>query len=506
MSLQLLDGELSTMNAFLESHRTFGNGELSARVENSMVQSWVAKMKSASLDAAALTQLNTNVAAMQCISETGKAQLGAALGDAAVAASSTVAPNSLKSAQYMSHPQNYPEADVWDVIASTDASLHSKIQTAVECYVAKGLVHPNEKTVKSIAALLASSHWPDGSPAGAARHDLVLNVKQWFKAQRVGREPTPYIVVFPAEPTQLPNYTQLYNVDKPPKSFTPCGFMREHALMVMRSTNKQVRSTTDIRQLNQSVPHFHANPPQANPLEMFATLMTNMMSGNVPARNNSPPELQFTFNRPRPQLPGLESLGSSGTLPSDAEEDRAHAINSLGPGVPLMALPAPQQQAAVSPTQHTPLTQPSTSQVALSQEPAPARSPSPPDTPQADNVLDYGNAVQEAIANRAAAKPAGASAKKNTTIKKKPAANAIAKASVKKVATPKKASLKAACRPPCPTGPGTVFYNGGKIHFSEALQAFRVFENAKDRCDKKVKWQPTRKAGWQKALDLIDGI
>ena len=493
MTLPFLDAELSALDSFLESHRAIG-GESSGAVENSMIKSWIAKMGSVALDATALAQLNTKIAAMRFISPASKTELGTALGVAAIAASSGACPFDVNhQSQYMSHPQNYPEADVWDVVSSPDTSLHSKTQAMADCYVSKGLIHPNEKTVKTIAALLASSHWHSGSPTGAARHDLVLNLKQWFKAQRVGREPTPYIRVFPVEPTHLSNYAQLYDVDKPPKSCTPIGFMREHAQMVMRSTNKQVRSSTGIHQPGQSVNHLHAAAPQGNPLEILATFMTQMISGNAPGRDDSP--LHLKFNRREPHHNALPRLGRGNSLSSGSDLDApSEAAIVVAPCLPSSAPPAGPPPA---PLPDDP-------------PPPPAFPPVPTTDPKhAVGVLEYGASIEKAMAARAAA---GAGA----LLKKKPAAKTSATAHVKKADTAKgvaKHSAKAHAkkddkvgRPPVMRTRGTTYYNAGKVHFSEIKQGYRVFKKAGDRVDKVFKWQPTMAAGWKRALDYIDGI
>ena len=241
MSLHHLEAELVAVDTFLESHRVIGAGGSSETVETSMVASVVLKIKSAPLEATALAQLNTKVAAMKFITAESKGKLGTALGEAAIAALSTYTRSSYRCAQACDHPENYPEQEVWDVVTSPEKSLRAKTQAFVECFVEKGLVHPNKKAVKAIAALLAASHWSDGSPDGAARHELVLSVKTLFKGQRAGRQPSIYVTNCPTHPTYLSHYVQLYRIGKAPKSFLPNGFMREHTQMVLRSTNKQIR-------------------------------------------------------------------------------------------------------------------------------------------------------------------------------------------------------------------------------------------------------------------------
>ena len=176
MSLHHLEAELVAVDTFLESHRVIGAGGSSETVETSMVASVVLKIKSAPLEATALAQLNTKVAAMKFITAESKGKLGTALGEAAIAALSTYTRSSYRCAQACDHPENYPEQEMWDVVTSPEKSLRAKTQAFVECFVEKGLVHPNKKAVKAIAALLAASHWSDGSPDGAARHELVLSV------------------------------------------------------------------------------------------------------------------------------------------------------------------------------------------------------------------------------------------------------------------------------------------------------------------------------------------
>ena len=86
-----------------------------------------------------------------------------------------------------------------------------------------------------------------------------------------------------------------------------------------------------------------------------------------------------------------------------------------------------------------------------------------------------------------------------------PSPKAKAKPAAKVKARPEKIVFTQENRPPCPKPKsGTTWYRKGKIHRNQG--GFRVFVNASDRCDKKVKIKDENdcEAEWQKALKMID--
>ena len=86
-----------------------------------------------------------------------------------------------------------------------------------------------------------------------------------------------------------------------------------------------------------------------------------------------------------------------------------------------------------------------------------------------------------------------------------PSPKAKAKPAAKAKARPEKIVFTQENRPPCPEPKsGNTWYRKGKIHRNQG--GFRVFVNASDRCDKKVKIKDENdcEAEWQKALKMID--
>ena len=86
-----------------------------------------------------------------------------------------------------------------------------------------------------------------------------------------------------------------------------------------------------------------------------------------------------------------------------------------------------------------------------------------------------------------------------------PSPKAKAKPAAKAKARAEKIVFTQENRPPCPEPKsGTTWYRKGKIHRNQG--GFRVFVNASDRCDKKVKIKDENdcEAEWQKALKMID--
>ena len=123
-----------------------------------------------------------------------------------------------------------------------------RILTAVERLKLGGLLHPNEGTVKDVATIVAchefadnESHWP--SPQEA--FDLVHEVKSLW-AQKAG--PRPYrkshLLTYPHVPADLDSslFQAMYDVSDPPvtKKLTRLVLMKDK--MVMRSTNKSLRT------------------------------------------------------------------------------------------------------------------------------------------------------------------------------------------------------------------------------------------------------------------------
>ena len=70
----------------------------------------------------------------------------------------------------------------------------------------------------------------------------------------------------------------------------------------------------------------------------------------------------------------------------------------------------------------------------------------------------------------------------------------------------KPTSKSKASRPSAPKrqGDGAVRYNGGKVLRSDTSESWRVFLQANDKVDKKVKWNGSAGKSWSLALDLID--
>lgn len=140
----------------------------------------------------------------------------------------------------------------------------------------------------------------------------------------------------------------------------------------------------------------------------------------------------------------------------------------------------------------------------------------PPEVPQNDTPEDHAKKMLEAFEQRKAAntavmkKPGSAKAAAKPKAKAKGAAKAKAKGAPKAKAkgAPKAKSspipVKKGKPPMMAKGDPTCYYRCGKIHRSDTSECFRVFKNASDRCDLKVRWHNDMQNAWNKSLKIID--
>ena len=148
----------------------------------------------------------------------------------------------------------------------------------------------------------------------------------------------------------------------------------------------------------------------------------------------------------------------------------------------------------------------------------------PPEVPQNDTPEDHAKKMLEAFEQRKAAntavmkKPGSAKAAAKPKAKAKGAAKAKAKGAPKaKAKGAPKAKAKGAPKaksspipvkkgkpPMMAKGDPTCYYRCGKIHRSDTSECFRVFKNASDRCDLKVRWHNDMQNAWNKSLKIID--
>lgn len=356
-----------------------------------------------------------------------------------------------------------------------------------------------------------------------------------FKAQLKSKvkhmEKVALIVTFPDSPAELPKevYDCAYHKDAPNTRSETWRAGIGSAELPARSTHQKVRGSNPTA--------TQGGQQNLTPQDMMGMMMTfaNAIAGNAASSNMNVG-----------QLSGLRVFGNARQQKA-LQDAQCH----FGAASSQLALPAPRTTSEPAKSPREPArspTEPGDTCMESQDGETPPRmftTEAPSRTPEETvDLMDKSfkaRKVEKQKAERAATAEEGPALKRPAAAQSKAKAKAKAKAKSKAQAKPKakakantkqKASEKAAeddaepepSKPspkkgtskavkkdaagtkPDPPDPwvGTFFWNGGKIHRNVAQSQWRVFIDAKDRNDKKIKWHDDEVGAFHKALDVID--
>lgn len=350
-----------------------------------------------------------------------------------------------------------------------------KLQTVVHRCVLLGCDIPSEPTCGNIvgALLMLSQTTMDGKAA----HSVILDFKRALKTAFKGQSGDVSITEFPPEPSMLPQQRLefAYKDGLPAKlhtiTSTPTIPLRRSATSIRSSSSSGQQASTG--QLDASMV-----------LQMITNLAGAQMGRNV--WPNAGINLQMLNNHKRPAL----------ALANSPQESQ-----SPNEGSPLAIADGRVTMPIASHSEATPIADKDA--VAVQ-----SHASKPDQTPQqlfqfpSMSPEQHINTVTAALDARTNARLDADDSESNKGCMKRPSANKTKppkKVSLKHDGTQPKAAAKAAGskksvstsssslrnRPCVPkSGAGTQWYRGGKIHESTRMEAWRVFVNKSDRCDK----------------------
>ena len=495
-------------------------------------------------------------------------QLNSRVANALLAASCSAAHNAKRVLQTMETMYNYPTKWLLDIVEDEAAPHREKVQALVDLLAAIGLMWPDPNTQRHLTAFLIMAGIPEAKNDRVLQYDLKTDLvkKLHTKRDKVGWS-IAQIVKYPSLPSLLPDqvFSAAYgNNDKCQLATIPSLCIPELNIIAksvpLKNTNKAVRDIVGNKSAASRIVNS-MTPAHMQQLCLMQRAMQMQMHHSSQDEMDGPNGLKIF--RPARRTPSYGNMSQAKGLTDQHDDSQSsgqeliHAqtiggnsfpdINACGLGImnqsrrrSLTDASKPAGEAMSLLSASPPELQQSTEGVGGTIEQGaslatthltagaivPASKPAPLFNQVVLDPAQQAKIIEAALANaKQVRKRKAEDAKSNHESNEKkpkgnnvhddgnarpalsdPAATTNASLNVRKRINGKSTEVAAASSipPEPPLQKGTTFYNGGKVHCSLRLQAWRVFAKKTDKVDKAFRWTPSSTAAWVQAVNHIN--